>query len=351
MEQSNNSEADKTTELPVQAESDPADKPAAQHVVGAWKSLCKKTLVFASIMLALLTVFTLFAGFWKYAELASHFRFQVFVVHLPVIVLALTAKLPKTTILLIVSSLVHAIPLCLLYVPASQPQADQTRIKVLCANVLATNYTDTSRFETLIQRLDPDIVGVVELSIPWEEKLEYLKEEYPYFKHRSAFNGFGIGLYSRYPIEDLEKIVWLDAPWGKVPSLHGTLVVDGQPVHIALVHALSPLEEGRFELRNQQFEQLKKYLAPIEHPILMMGDLNCTTWSPYLRDLIDHLDLNDTRQGRGYQGSWPAVFPPLLIPIDHVLVSDSIVVTERRLESFIGSDHYPVYFEFGVEKK
>ena len=311
-----------------------------------WKSI----LFFLSLSLVGLTVATLFAGSWKYFELASHFRLQIFVVHLPIVLLLLRARMPITTLFLICSSCVHAVPLCQLYLPSTQPAIGEQKIKVLCANVLANNHENSSAFVELVDQLDPDIVGVIEYSYSWRPKLEHLHEKYPYCEQRSAASGFGIALFSRVPINDM-YIKYLDAPWGHVPSVHGTLRVDGQPVHIALVHTLSPLEEGRFESRNKQFEELTEHLSTIDHPILMMGDMNCTTWSPYLRKMIHDLKLHDTRQGRGYQGSWPANVSPLLIPIDHVLVSDGIVVTERRLESFIGSDHYPVYFEFGVEAK
>ena len=312
-----------------------------QHGTGA-------VIVFLLAMsLVFLTVATLFAGYWKYFELASHFRFQIFLAHLPIVIFLSILRLPKTQLVTICSAAIHAVPLCMLYWPSFPPEAGEQRIKVLCANVLANNHEDSSRFDRLIEELDPDIIGVIEYSYPWRAKLEYLHGKYPHCLQRSAASGFGIALFSRIPIDDL-YIKYLDAPWGKVPSIHGTLTIDGKPIHLALVHTLSPLERDRFESRNIQFEELTEHLSKVNHPVLMMGDLNCTTWSPYLRKMIHDLDLNDTRQGRGYQGSWPAPLWPLLIPIDHVLVSDGIVVTKRRLESYIGSDHYPVYFEFGV---
>ena len=40
---------------------------------------------------------------------------------------------------------------------------------------------------------------------------------------------------------------------------------------------------------------------------MLMGDMNCTSWSPYFQDMLTVSGLRDSRRGFGVEGSWPAL--------------------------------------------
>jgi endonuclease/exonuclease/phosphatase (EEP) superfamily protein YafD len=82
--------------------------------------------------------------------------------------------------------------------------------------------------------------------------------------------------------------------------------------------------------------------------LVLLGDLNTTSWSPHFRDLINTAGLKDSRAGFGIQPTWPAGTPPLWIPLDHCLVSPEIKVHDRRVGPNVGSDHFPVIVEFSL---
>jgi endonuclease/exonuclease/phosphatase (EEP) superfamily protein YafD len=84
--------------------------------------------------------------------------------------------------------------------------------------------------------------------------------------------------------------------------------------------------------------------------LILAGDFNVTGWSYWFQNMRDTMKLRDTRQGFGIQPSWPVQLPILLIPIDHVLVSEQFIVLNRRTGKNVGSDHYPVYVELAVEE-
>lgn len=44
------------------------------------------------------------------------------------------------------------------------------------------------------------------------------------------------------------------------------------------------------------------------------------------------------------------MLPFMLIPIDHCLVSNDIIILDRRIGSNVGSDHYPIYIELGLSR-
>ncbi|MEE8238524.1 MAG: endonuclease/exonuclease/phosphatase family protein, partial [Nitrososphaerales archaeon] len=94
--------------------------------------------------------------------------------------------------------------------------------------------------------------------------------------------------------------------------------------------------------------EVSKSVSDQEDPILLLGDLNITPWSPIFKDFLRSTGLRDSREGFGLQPSWPTWFPPAWIPIDHVLVSSNVTVYDRKIERDIGSDHYPVIVDFSV---
>ena len=59
---------------------------------------------------------------------------------------------------------------------------------------------------------------------------------------------------------------------------------------------------------------------------------------------------SDTRAGFGVQPTFPASSWLVRIPIDHVLVSCSVGVTERRVERDVGSDHLPVVVDLKLPR-
>ena len=84
-------------------------------------------------------------------------------------------------------------------------------------------------------------------------------------------------------------------------------------------------------------------------PLLIVGDLNTTSFAPVFGELTEQLNLKDSRQGFGLQPSWPATsVSPLMITLDHVLVSPEIQVINRKTGNHVGSDHLPVYVEIAL---
>jgi endonuclease/exonuclease/phosphatase (EEP) superfamily protein YafD len=95
-------------------------------------------------------------------------------------------------------------------------------------------------------------------------------------------------------------------------------------------------------LRNDQLVAVASLIQQQTVPIVLAGDLNSTSYSPYFEDLCSRTGLRDSRQGFGIQASWSPRLPLLEICIDHCLVPPAIHVANRRAGPHLGSDHRPI---------
>ncbi|MGB2680209.1 MAG: endonuclease/exonuclease/phosphatase family protein, partial [Candidatus Competibacter sp.] len=111
-------------------------------------------------------------------------------------------------------------------------------------------------------------------------------------------------------------------------------------------HPLPPMNAGLARRRNEQLASLAEFARQTPDPLVMLGDLNITPWSPYFERLLADSGLRDGRGGHGLLPTWPVGWPMLWIPIDHVLVSDDVQIRRWQTGAVIGSDHYPVIVDF-----
>ena len=202
-----------------------------------------------------------------------------------------------------------------------------------------------------IREENPDFVVCIEVTQAWMKSLSSLEQEYPY--HASQLHGgnFGMALFSRLPAESIDMRYVGNS---KVPTVVARLMEDSgggseRSFTVIGTHPVPPASGLAAQRRNEQLVELAATVQEIEGPVLLMGDLNTTSWSPYFQDMLESTNLRDGRLGFGMQGTWaPRPFLPR-IPIDHVLASAEIVIRDHRVGRYVGSDHWPVAFDFLIE--
>jgi len=84
---------------------------------------------------------------------------------------------------------------------------------------------------------------------------------------------------------------------------------------------------------------------PHPRPLVLAGDLNTTPFSGVFTRFVRDSGLRDSNLGFGISPTWMRKTPWFAIPLDHVLVSDDLLVYDRRLGPACGSDHNPVIVE------
>lgn len=126
--------------------------------------------------------------------------------------------------------------------------------------------------------------------------------------------------------------------------------VEGEDVFLLGTHPLPPDSSEYARLRNDQLRNIAALVRNQRSPVIVIGDLNTTPWSPLFVDLLRDGRLKNTSKGCGLFGSLPAWLPLARIPLDHCLVSGAIQVTVKRLGPRVGTDHLPVTVERQVAK-
>ena len=317
----------------------------------------KKVFVkIATLSTGLLLIINLFSSLGEYHflfELLTHFRLQYLVLFLVSSLFFIIFFNKKWLLLSLFGLVFNAIPVLSIYMPAEvDTTGKNNEVSLLLTNVLSSNQSYAALLN-IIELKQADIIVVLELSPQWANELKTIDKKYPYKKLIPRTDNFGIGLYSKYP---LENITVMDFAHNGVPSITASIRFNKDYLNIIATHPIPPLEESLAEQQKMHLESLAHFtqskrdlMLPIDTTLLLVaGDLNSTPWSPRYRKFMSGADLVNTRQGKGIYPSWPAggiVGYLLQIPLDHVLVTENIHTQKFEKLDSINSDHFPIYVE------
>jgi endonuclease/exonuclease/phosphatase (EEP) superfamily protein YafD len=290
------------------------------------------------------TVAGLFARWSWILELTTHFRPMYFTFLFFAAFAFLFKRKWRISMLVTIFAFANMLPLVPLYVRSMPAIGVNARIyRAVQLNVRNSN-RDYKTVLDFLRSSQADFVMIEEVDDEWLAQLETLQPYYPYIKGVPSHSYFGMALLSRVPFsEACER----DFAAG-VPSIVADFDLDGNKLCLVGTHAPAPMDEELSAVRNYEFTSMAAFVADQPDLTMIMGDLNCTSWSPYFRDLINESGLRDSRVGFGNEPTWPTKFFPGLIAIDHCLVSDRIIVSSRRVGPYIGSDHYPIIVDFSI---
>ncbi|MCC8361190.1 endonuclease/exonuclease/phosphatase family protein [Salinimicrobium sediminilitoris] len=222
-------------------------------------------------------------------------------------------------------------------------QEVERQISILVSNVLTTN----TRYDKLIQiiiRENPDLVLTLESDKTWEKELQPIEEEYPYTVKIPLKNLYGMHLYSKLELEDID-IKYLISK--EIPSIHGKVKLrSGEKINIHCLHPKppSPSEDDTSTNRDAELLLVGKSIDG-DNSTLVFGDLNDVAWSRTTKLFLQLSGLLDPRIGRGFYNTFHAEYPIFRWPLDHVFhSSDFMLLKLKRLEK-MGSDHFPMFIK------
>lgn len=293
--------------------------------IGAWGLIAATLAGFAG---RLLWVFDLF----------SYFRVH-YLWGLAISAASLAAlRRPKLAVIPGALALVNLALIAPLYLggPDTTSRAKSGGLRILSLSLQSTN-REFGALREYVRHKSPDVAIFYTVSHDWAVQLEPLGAEFPYHKiYHSAEGGIdGIAIFSRHLL------------WGVRPlkldeenrAIGAGLFVDSQQLTIFGVHVDSPRSRSQTASRDRQLARIAEFAAGQPRPVVVVGDLNTTSWSYAFNDLVRASNLRDSRPGFGVQASWPASLGPLGIAIDHCLVSREITVKRRESGANVCSDH------------
>lgn len=216
------------------------------------------------------------------------------------------------------------------------------RVRFLMANVLQNN-RDSAGLLRLVRETDPDIVLLTEIDDRWAGEVAELASSHPQTILEPRSNTYGIGLYSRLPLQDGAVRHVLD---DDIPSILTRVALpDGTTFTLWGVHPAPPRPGDDTEERDAELLIVAKEAAKATGPAVVAGDLNDVAWSSTTTLFQKISGLIDPRIGRGLYATFNANWPLMKWPLDHLFASTEWTLGEFRRLPDIGSDHFPMLVE------
>jgi endonuclease/exonuclease/phosphatase (EEP) superfamily protein YafD len=254
---------------------------------------------------------------------------------------ALWSRQRRTTAVAVALLLANTIPLAPLYAaPPPEPPATAVTYRALSLNTWE-GVVSTEAMERLVAETDPDLIVLVEVPYDWPP-VERLSRRYPHVTQALIDGEEARVVLSRYPfaaaptqVADLERpsaVVQVEMPEG--------------PLTVFATHVVTPMSPERWQDRNRQLAKVAAVVRSQPGPVLLLGDLNNTSWAPTFTHFAQTAGLEDARRGFGRQPTWPTSFPAPRLPLDHALVSPDVAVADFQTGPDVGSDHLPIIVDF-----
>ncbi|MBT6095656.1 MAG: hypothetical protein HOH04_12295 [Rhodospirillaceae bacterium] len=303
-------------------------------------------IVILSVSIALPT-FTAFAKgeFWLF-DIFTHFRVQMFAVCLLAAGFLLWRDRRWLSGFVAVAAIVNLVEIVAFY-GAGGARADETvrAIRIISANVnVQTN--NAARVAAFLKAEKPDVVIFLEASPRFVTEIEQAGISFPHKRVVLGDDDFGVAVLSHLPLGNV-RVDWFGGV--RVPFLRADIETPSGLLHLAGVHALSPVSAERTGIRNRQIRDLVDVLPDGGRRTLVVGDFNAAPWSHAFTAVREHSGLAFCPDSDGYFATWPAGIALLHIPIDHCLHGEGVQIARKWVGSDIGSDHYPIIVEAGLK--
>jgi len=212
---------------------------------------------------------------------------------------------------------------------------------VLSFNVLQFN-RDYAPTLAMLKRVDPDILLLLETDRKWEAALMPMLARYPARLSQPLDNTYGLIFATRLLVSDghIENIA---EP--ATPSVHARLSIEGVAFKLMGLHPRPPRPGDDTEERDAEIAIAATRAAREKLPVLAIGDFNDVAWS-HTSHLFKRIGgYLDPRIGRGTYATFPAAYPLLAWPLDHLFFTPEFTIRKIAVLPYVGSDHRPVYAE------
>jgi len=297
-----------------------------------------------TLALLLINLLSYFGAYYYIFEIFTHFKWQYLLLFLlsslsfSFFYRRKTAK--KWLLISLFGVSLNTIAIVPLHLAPPINLQTKNDFSLLMANVLSSN-PSKAKFVNLIQQQAADFIVVLEVSPQWAAALKAIHLSYPYQKILPRHDNFGIALYSKHPLSNIQVH---DFSQNQTPSISANSSINGKEVLLLATHPFPPMNQIITQQQKYHFDAISRFIKKSSKPVVLAGDLNTTQWSSAYKNFINSSSLKNTRQGKGILASWQ-VGSVLQLPLDHVLISQNINTLKIETTKSIDSDHLPIYVE------
>ncbi len=302
--------------------------------------LVRVLLALSTLAGALAVAIGFFGAFAPPFDSFAHFRFQLGLVLSVIGLVALVCRAWVTLAgALGAGALALATSLPWLLPQASQPPPSGQPAYSLLQMNLQYHAADKTGALRRIAEARPDIVTLQEVTGEWKTLFSAIEASYPHQTYCGIERRDGIAILSRRPFVGEPLCERQD---GRVTQ---RIDLNGRILDVTSLHLDWPWPRRHWE----QIERLRASLSPDGTPSLLGGDFNAATWSAAVRTVAE---AGGWRIVRGVGPTWltlnlTEVWPRWLgLPIDHLLASPAVVVSNVTTLERTSSDHLPVLLDF-----
>ncbi len=213
-------------------------------------------------------------------------------------------------------------------------------VTLLASNVLMEN-EDHGKVAALIERVDPDVVFLMETDARWVAALEPVLARYPTVLREPRDDHYGLIFATRL---DATKARTLRLSVDDKPSVYAELTApDGTSVfRFVGLHPQPPVPGEDTDERDAQVLYAARFAREQNGPVVTMGDFNDVAWSDTSQRFKRVGGYLDPRIGRGLYASFNANHWLIRCPIDQVYVTPEVAVVAFGRGPHVGSDHFPL---------
>ncbi|MFQ5729662.1 MAG: endonuclease/exonuclease/phosphatase family protein [Waddliaceae bacterium] len=301
----------------------------------------------ATVCVFIVSVCSYFGTIHPLLEVTAHFKFQNFYSSLFVSLIFLARQDWEWLIFGFITLMINGAEVIPWYLhPRNNSKPENTAsFRIFLSNVLLTN-RHYDGLIGLIHEKNPDIVVLQEVNRRWLNALEPIKARFPFVLSFPNLDDFDIAIFSRFPLSKAEIKFLGD---GRAPYLQTSLQLHTHQITLLSTHLTSPGLRNHSQARNMQLVEIANLSKTLPKPMIVIGDLNISMWSPFYRKFIKNTGFMNARKGSGILATWPNVFQFLMIPLDHCLISKEFKVEGMTTEKVMGSDHFSLVVDLSLD--
>jgi endonuclease/exonuclease/phosphatase (EEP) superfamily protein YafD len=176
-----------------------------------------------------------------------------------------------------------------------------------------TNANSLSHVAQALKKTNADLLSIHEVTPEWDAWLaDSLTSEYPYSHVMVDIGMFGMALYAKYPLEQIDTFYYQE-----IPNLAGCFSVEGERICFVNIHTEPALNSFSLKRLQEHLDSAANFIDKILPPVIVMGDFNAVPWSSEIRAFTSRAGLQDSRTGfiqfssEGYSSFFD-------IPLDHI---------------------------------